>query len=620
MKKTLAVLLALILVGAAFAQTAAPAAPAPAAPVVTYGASADIGFNVIKEKSQATYDDNFVKGTTTQVYQSGSATFAIEPWAQFDFGNGLVIKTTDGYKAGKTYLAGDAYLLKVATTYTVGGLTLYSTTAYDKNDYTDRVSGDATPRLFYMDNGFKFKQDNVSGEFSMRDGTHYVAAPAETTAFSFINDWAQNATLRQAWFQVSDIADLLTVKVGDRLASYQYIRMQGNGTNGLTSTSTVGALTSQGISGGSPINVNGTLDFNKTLKLPLVVKAFYYVPTVSTSLPEFLRTGNMFYDVGYTLDKVGTFDVGIAPSFDYTTNFPAAGFVPNLKAASYGLYTAAAAPGATVPIISSTAANQFWADANITAIPNLTLQIGVDASMNNYLDAKAFADAIAAGKLTALTAVPYSIYNLGIESTYDLKDVLKGLTVTANVYYVTGTGADYTKAEGADYVAPASATNFVSPTYTAASVAAQALGYVPSFQLNISGTYAMNEKLSFTASNNFNSAKSDYQKKWINTDLTKATYVGDLVTNWATIGGKDACGYYGTDTISLGVTSTAGKGTAGVTLGYTLYTGLPTAADLMTTATSSDATLKKVAEAKYAEFITKNFNPWSVAVSYTIAY
>ena len=633
MKKILGILLVLALAGSVFAQTAAaPAAAAPApALTVTSGVSGSVGYNGVKEKTVNTLDGTYAP-TSASVYQTANGSFSLAPWAQFAFANGLTLKYTQGYQHGLNYNGSDANETLFNTTYTNGGLTLYNNTLFDNGDYANRIGGDLTAATLNVENGVKFSSDNVSGELKFRRLISSPAVPAYATFFMMYQDIVVNQSLRQAVFTIKNIADTATIQVGDML-NYHFIRMMGIGSNDFTSFSEVGRLAHGAIGTGSFVNVDTTFDFTKTLGLPLTFKWFSYVPMTSVIMPDYLagtrngsNNGNFAFDVGYTLDKVGAFDVGFSPTFDYTTNIAITGpaTAPTSTALGKGLSNgllAAAADRVLAPspatLMSDTAPTTFWLDANLSLVPNLALQVGLDGKMGTYADASTAASALAGTTIafTKLDPVAYADYNFGVEANYDLKDMVKGLTVGGNFYYEMVTGQDYKKQFNATYVADT--TKFQGASYTADSAAAFDLGFLPGIQLGVSATYAFSDVLSFTASNTYTSAVSDYQRTWTNIDLTKATYAGDLL-NWAPLSGKDAQGFYGSNAIKLGTSYVAGKATLGFTLGYTMYTGLPTASDLhVTGATTAQNT---AADAAYAAFISSNFNPWSAAFSYAIAF
>ena len=646
MKKILGILLAIALVGGAFAQAAAPAADATAkapALTVTSGLTGSMGFNAIKEDTVSTLDGTFAS-TSVSVSQNSAASLQVEPWVNFDLGNGLGFKYTQGYQVGINYAGSDATLSRFDTTYKNGGLTIYNTTYWDKGDYYNLVGGDYAARPFVWENGFKFASDNVSGELRLREagtsagGVGYNWPGSSSFADLFFHEM-NNGILRQAVFTIKDIADVATLQVGDRL-NYHYIRMMGIGGNDFTSTSEVGRLDGQGISGGSPINVDTTFDFNKTLQLPLTFKWWSYVPTASTILPDYLAGGNTFFDVGYSLKDVGSFDAGYGLAMDYTTNVVTGndgkagtpttytvlgkgmnnGLLTAVLESLYNLTNAPAYPDPWQKALLSKAGNsKFWLDANLSLVPNLALQVGFDGSMGSYADASTLAvtNVSTLYTVTKLDPVAYGSYNLGVEASYDLKDSVKGLSVAANLYYGMVTGADYKKESNVAFSSTSTASDFYAASYTDASASAFALGLLPGAQVDVSAKYAFNDMLSFSVSNKFNTAAGDFQKQWNNIDTSSATYTGDLL-NWASLGGKNAHGFYGSDAVSLGTSYVAGKGTLGLTVTYTMYTGLPTASDL--TPTGLTAAQEAGIKAAYDAFVSSKFNPWSAALSYTVSF
>jgi len=654
MKKALAILLAVALVGVAFAQDAAPAPVAQLVkfevPVLTFGVTGSYEFTAIAEKTVVSLKNMDGDLANASVYKNGGSKFAIEPWAQWVAGN-YTFKYTNGYK----YDTGDdtpgvMTLNKFMVKYVNGGLTISDTFTWDQGDYRD-VSDTANKNRPF-DNTFDIKmvQDNVSAYVKYRLGesvtTLSTSNGAEPTGevLDYINLLGKNGNLKNAWFEISKIFDVLTIRVGDtdgwdlRLASLL-------DTNAYTSSNEdIGYY----CMGGFTTSIGTLYTFDLSAMVPLTLKVASIVPFPSTQslFTDWIGGRNMAFNGTYEMKDVATINVGFGPSLDYVANqyedgTTEAAFAgdhlygtfnkPN--ASAYNAFVAyftdsdSAASGdlavALTDELKTTCTNEFWLDAKVVAVPNLVLQVGLGGQMGSYVDLDkvntaltdgdwgfvADYDPVAVGAQPGyffnelkLTAVPYSVYNFAAEVTYDLKDVVAGLTFEGETFVNMGSGANGLKAYGVRF-SDAKAdlkdidTNYVAASFTEGNAMNDEFYDINPFILRLKAAYAIDDKISVYGQNKYSAQEGSFTGD-------------DFIVN-----GVTAYGYYGKDKVSLGTDLTAGKGTINVEFGYSVFTGLPTAANM--TPDGADTANSKAA---YNEFVSSTYCPWSLAITYGVSF
>eukprot|EP00825_Cyclidium_porcatum_P008431 TRINITY_DN1419_c0_g1_i2.p1 TRINITY_DN1419_c0_g1~~TRINITY_DN1419_c0_g1_i2.p1 ORF type:complete len:464 (+),score=10.15 TRINITY_DN1419_c0_g1_i2:166-1557(+) len=411
MKKTLAVLLALILVGAAFAQTTAPAAaaaaPAVAAPtivkladpVVTYGLTGSFSLNALQGDTFLGLKDksSSLKGTDSAIlgfsYKDGQG-YKIEPWAQIALGD-FSVKATYGYKApyydfnaakqtaALTATSSYDQLAKVAFGVSHDGLTLTSTFVYDHNNYSDA----STPAFtvldqYYNDTEFDVTKDSFEGGLLMR--TDLSGTDETLTGIGLAGDLMRNAKMVDWYFKISKIADIATVSVGGTSTNWDTYNFRDYGLFPSTtvinyqasSRSTVGFW----FCGNNTTTIPVYTEYDLSKWVPITLKTGIIVPTANslitpydgtnsaylTPMYTWLEGQNQVYAAAFNFKGIGSGEIGLYPEISTAVNMVAASATQlGDKTTAIGDYYV------SKPVVS----NVIFGDFNLGMVPNLTAHV-----------------------------------------------------------------------------------------------------------------------------------------------------------------------------------------------------------------------------------------------------
>lgn len=591
MKKAIALLLALALVGGVvFAEDEATTVKTAYDPVITYGVSSSFAWNMIRSNAATLPKDKSVDFESVGLPIGGfdfstGQLFKVEPWAKVAFGP-FWMKATVGYKQSRRNPAGGTegtevadQIVKIATGLSFENLAITNTFVLDDNNYGDSLAASVPPAA-YNDLEFTVSKDNVEAGVLFR--TNMVGA-TNVTMYGDVFYALDNMVARDAYFAISNIFDLMKVTVGGTDVNWSTnFRPYGM----FPSTSVINQVTAARTSNGlwwsgdnlATVPVVAEINLEKFVGMPISfnVGSVIYSQIAAnddTALVDWFE-GNQIYDVNFAFDGIGNGNVGFIPGFAKARTLEA-----------LGVYTIDSRKAAVT--------NTIYGDFKFTAVPNLTLNMGFDYSLKNYVSAKA-ADATGSGSATdpfVTKDIGYSVFALGLEAKYDLKDVLAGLVVNAGIYPTLALGGDWETKNGAAYVAPDAGTNYVAANYTEATRLARSLGAQPTII----------------------ALRADYK-----VDANNALYLMNLLTPAAAaftasgLGTKVELGYYTTNALTAGYALTAGKGKLAFDLGYTLFLGLPTDTDLGITAAAD--------KEAYKTFLGDTYRPLSFKVTYTASF
>lgn len=614
MKKILAVLLALVAIGGfVFAEDAAPAA-APTGPVVTYGLTGSFGFDAAMANTELALnaaDANLVAKSVPLIgfdYGAGQI-FKVEPWAQIAWGP-FWIKNTVGYKASRydtvpATETANTYdtLYKIAAGVTFDGLTLSDTFAIDKNNYGDYSTDYGFPYTL-ADTGYynllsmAVVKDNLEGALDF--ATDMTTAPH----FTFYSDayYAMDSMKLYDWYlKVSNLFGFINTTIGGQDNNYSYnFRPYGMypSTSVIYYTTTARTGTGLFFSGDDLDVIPVYSEYDLSKWVPLYLQTGFKIPaqtlfqnTVTTAdsakYNDWLAGSNMWFAGKYTLEGVGDFQLGFIPNFgsDYK----------NVAAAAVDLGDISAAAGQYYMNMNALKTTIFG-DFNLSLVPNLKARLSFDAAFGKKVrqDAGAVTGTGTAADPYKSSYYNYSVINFGLEGVYDLKDVVAGLKAYVGVYGGLASGQTNLNSTGTAFPTATAADLFLA-NYTDATVNAFALGAKP-FMFSLRGAYTFENKNTAYVESIFTA----------NAGALKTT---NIVTTGAT---KTAKGYYSSEQIGLNYTVVSGSGKFAISPFFTLYLGVPTAADLGITAASDVAT--------YNASVADQYAPWGLALSYTVSF
>lgn len=561
MKKAIVLLLALAFIGgAAFAED--PTVIKFADPDVTAGVSVYFGLNALAagagtEPGDKTADLEVVNLSEfgDLVLNGDSYSLVAAPWIQMK--NGIfTTKLTGGYWG--TSASGGAYRgqFDLQNSVSAAGVTV---TNRLRARTTGTVGNTTTLTAAF---------DNVSAR-----AVFDAVAGGQTTFYGAAFGILQTATNTDWDFQIKDFFDgFMDVKVGGKSTSYyHYNNFRPTAIGNYLWRSNSNTQTAKrwiGTDAMVPIVTEYSVGALAE-SVPLTLKTGFKVPATAMTFRDYFEGyNNVVIAANYPIEGIGAVDVGWLPGFAASRNVEAA-----------GVYS--------VETRKDVVVNTFFLDFGLTAVEGLDLQAGFEIDLGAIKSAIA-ADTTGTGTAAdpfVYTYVPYNEMNIGVEFVYDLAAVLAGLEVNGALALATGPGYTVEQDTGVAFVAAPVGNSYVAANYTEANV------YKPAENLIIAigANYALNDNNSFSFSNTFTGM------------------AGDLNDTWAT-----AYGYYNTNAISLGYTNAAGKGELSVTGYYTLYMGIPTAADQGITGVSNIAT--------YDALVKNTFSPFSVEILYSAAY
>jgi hypothetical protein len=385
-----------------------------------------------------------------------------------------------------------------------------------------------------------------------------------------------------AYIKVSDLFGIMDVSIGGQDNNWSYnFRDYGFYPSTSVIYYTTSARTGTGLflCGDNLTTVPVYTEYDLTKWIPLTIKTGAIVPTMlktassdTTMYTNWLAGSNLTLAAAFTVKDIVDGDIGIIPNFG-TDYLSAVG--PNF-----------------VMTTNKAVDNTIFGDVNLLMVPNLKARVSFDLALGQYasLDPAAVKGTGTAADPFVTPYVSKFLMNFGAEATYDLKDVVAGLKAYVGVYGGTASGGTLLSQSGTAFVKPA--TGFVGTSYTEATKLAKALGAKP-FMFALRGVYTFADKSSAYLENVFTADTAS------------------LVTCTVAGAGPQA-GYYSKDAIALNYTMPAGTGKLALTGSYTLYLGLPTAADLGLTT--------DLGKAQYADFLNQNYNPWGVSVTYTASF
>lgn len=555
MKKALAILLALALVGGAvFAQDAAkPAVVKLEEPVITSGVSAYFGHNVLVDNTVAKIKDGVADveadyqglfgGSVTD--PSGVGGLFVQPWvrlAQGPFSARFQFAHTDGANRYDLTLgaAGTGYSLTNRIRMTGGNVSTLVTGSVDK--------------------------DNLSAAAVF--GGASVAANLD----NYLVGSLATLTLTDFRFQIANLWDFATVKVGGYNNSYyhtNHYRYTAIGNFMWRSSSNQDqGFRWKGVLGTS-VPVNTTFALGKKIEaLPLTIKTGVNVPLATVEYRDFLAQNNIIAAAEYVMADVGKFALGWIPAFAYTEKTEAA-----------GVYT----------LTTPNTTNTIFFDANLSMVENLQLQAAFDFKAATAADLTPASTTGTGAAATPFVTKKYTIntINFGVEGIYDLSSMMAGLTAELALAVAARTGETALNSTGTAWATPTTGAGiYNAANYTEANV----YGARKNFVLGLRADYEINETNSVYFSNTFTNSAAAF----------------------AAVGAYTARGFYNTNAIGLGYTVKAGKGSLALDAGYTMFLGLPTAANLGITA-ANDVEAYKVA-------LANEYKPLSFTIMYTGTY
>ena len=322
---------------------------------------------------------------------------------------------------------------------------------------------------------------------------------------------------------------------------------------------------------------------------------------------DYLAGGFMDIGAKYALSGVGSIGAGMEVTKDYEI-VEASQIKGDSQLRSKAGSVLAAYASATTPSANELIDNApgFWIDANLSDLMGpLSLQASLDFDMNEYVDYFNINDNYATAAVDDqinVSGVAANIINFGFEAGFDVND---SLSVLASTVVEMGTGYDYKKWTGIDSNWSDDETD-VAGEYDAASwteanwANANVYGVTP-FDIKVRADYTLNDAVAVYGSNEF------------------IKQAGALADNSTVANTNTANGYYDKDVITLGTNLTASESSkVNIEAGYNLYMGIPSASDLYADGISDDQ--QAGVDAEYGEFVSSNYNPYTVSVSYSFSY
>lgn len=654
----LIVALSVIGIGAAFAQDE----EASEMPTVTWGVDGSYGYNVFSSHKSADTSDGATKHVASSTpYGFGATGFVVAPWFQIDWER-LMVKVAGRYDQLDNDDEDNYSNVKMSSTYSdlFGIFTLY-------NDFTYRVAEDSgNPQMEFdghdlglgvavddfsarinwgYDNGGRFlgtNADNAGVEsaaaddsldqavgdiaglnqfYSFKDLTMsmdngVVGAMAVWEALETDADLAQSGYyLTNAYLKGYDWFGIWDMIVGDQDNGKQ-LRMSGAGPRGYTSQMGIGEF---GASSFGFVNVDGedvaepdrkidvynTFDAVPGLKLMLGTIMPMDDESSSAQWNNWLADGNLWIGAEYAIEGVATVNTGMGVVNDY--------FVES------DMDYVVSQAGDVVDDAGGTETignrSNFWLDVAATPMEALKVQLGIDGQFSRYRDQKK-----AATDATKYTYVDFAMYNLGLEASY----AMAPLSLSTGIYTAFGTGFDYETFTGTKFkdawgdsaAGVENMKNFDEDSVAMAAVYSDEAfdgddnSLISPFIFDISVGYTVSETLSVSLSNSFNAFAGA---------IDAAPIANNSDGDWDAVAApasadKEVRGYYGENTLELGATVVPAESQSlGVTVGYTLFTGVPAEGDFYTNATDDQSV-------EYEVWRTNEWQPFSVGVSYSYKY
>lgn len=693
MKKLLMFMLVLgvLSLGLAMAQDAA-------SPTITTGVEATAAFNAVSSHTDATVDSKFLPTTLSNPYGLSATGFVVAPWLTVDWGD-LVVNvsaTADSMDYNKDDSTGQATLnIKKSNLFGYSGFALVA----QVKQYSDAYSAAAT-----MDNqdnyfGFLFENDVVTAEVdwnsfadiaiipvkfkkanvTFNDGNLEARAEVATGVGSATqiteNTYLKYNKLFGFWTMSVGLPGdmrLSTEATGSKIGTFNHDNFYYWDNDEATSwnaAATPGNYNGTGLAVGKKYGSDGAFDVMNTFAVMdgLSVKLGTVAPTSKTTIKDWLRGDNLFVGAEYTMDGLGTFNVGFAPVMDYDINstdsdlnnytgsrsfysqvLKLEGFIASTTA-THGAVAGdlnTLFGGGTVALNDVTnkyykvfdllgqgviGGSSFWLDADLSSMMDaLTFAVSVDGQLGKYLNRTKWNADVVAG-MNGSTTHPWkpvfeneSRFNIGFNAEYAVSDAL---SFTADGKVTMVTGLDYKKYTGSpntykqDWGSLPAATNYYTSNHTEAnSFLAYGLGNVQNYggsvvnplAVNVGAKYSLNDMFAVSLSNGYTALAGslDYMHKY------KVSSTGN---NFSAAGAKTMHGYYGKNAIGLGAVVTPQKNMKiSIDLAYSLFLGLPGVADLYTTGLTTAQ--KNVINVAYDKWIDANFNPWSASVAYTYSF
>lgn len=629
---TLLIALSVLVAGVAFGQDA------PEAPEVSWGVDGTYAYNVLSSNSETEADENGQNSVESRPYGLGANELIISPWVQMDWAR-LMVRLDSRYDHFDMGDENDYSFVKVSSAYSnlFGAFTLYNDFLYRVAEEDDAAVPPVDDKHMEFDS-HKIGLGGSVGDFSGRINWSYDAARpflnsdssadgVDTVAAGGENDALDNAISNVAGLNQFYSFDDLTLSMDNGLvgAMVKWEADDGAGDGG-------GAfapgyyLTDAYLKGygwfGLWDFVIGDTSNAKKLRMPALGKGIGFRGyTSQMGIGEFGASEFTYIDndgdslaaADQKIDVLNTFTISemlkvhlgtIMPMSDEVAwgdylsgehvflgaEYAMEGLTVNGGMGFVNDYVDASGTSTVVTesLVNGTMGrtSNLWVDAKLMPMEALTLQVGLDAQFAKYEDG------------TATGAKPayegFSLYNLGAEFEY----AMAPLTLSGGLYAAFGAGIDLGK-----WVGDSTATfdtafddtaanvtngdNFTESNFLMAAVYSDGKfdgddgeTVVSPLAAKIRADYVVSETLSVFAANTFTSLVGAFGSTLITSD----TDVQDERVV-ALPAGADVTyrGYYGTNELSLGATIVPQENQSlGVSLGYTLYTGVPEENDLYT--------------------------------------
>jgi len=592
MKKGLVILMALAFIGGvAFAEDGM-------GPDITFGVDSYAGVNVFTNNTDLEPTGNptdqaaVSKPLVGPLKDDGDYGYWMEPWVKLESGAFSAKLAPMFYGAGVSGndIAFSRYELTLGLAGT--GYGLYDRMRYEVKEgvpgvtIRHRIKGD-------------FDMDNLSAGLVFDSGGVAIASTSMDTFF--VPYYSLAFTDLQS--TISDIWGFMDVKVGGYSTSYYHTndyRLQAidwfssDDDNVASDNVADTGFRYVGLKNGSlPINTTFNIG-NLVESVPLTIRTGVNAPLFALEWRDALAYDATSYpfipiiaSAEFMMEGIGDFVLGAIPGFAYT--------VTDWDGANYTNYT-------------TDVTNNIFLDANISAIESLQLQASFDYGTQtaDTVDPAGIGTGAGTAASPFTTAkVTTTMINFGVEAVYDLSSVLEGLEVDGALAIASLSGRTDLNQTGTAYVAPtAGAGIYIAPNYNEASgqfgqytqdvpVPVPGYGAPTSFIFGVGVSYDIDDNNSVSVSNEFDSMAGDFSA--IDAAMGTTSY-----------------GFYNKDKISLGYSTTVGGGKFSVGLGYTMYLGVPTAADYQITGADNIAA--------YDAAAANAFKPLSAYVKYTTEF
>jgi hypothetical protein len=320
------------------------------------------------------------------------------------------------------------------------------------------------------------------------------------------------------------------------------------------------------------IPIQTTYSIGKLMEaIPLTIRTGFNVPVTATEYRAYFAQNNWIATAEFAMEGIGKFNVGAIPGIAYTTN---------------------SFDGTNYSKVTTDVNNNIFVEANISAVEGLDLQAAFDygtVTMDS-VDPAATTGTGAAATPFVTAKVTQTMINFGVEAAYDLGSVLEGLSVDGAIAVASQSGLTALNSDtGLAYVAPTAGTGvYIASNYTEATAYNAAM---PNFIFGVGVAYTINDSNSVSFWDEFDSMAGNLTE--VDAAITSATA---------------SYGFYNTNAFGIGYTVKAGKGKLSASLGYTMYLGLPTAADYGITGVDNIAL--------YDKELANAFKPLNVKLKY----